>query len=93
MIADRTFQGCAFLEEVRLPSSLEEIGKSAFSRSGLRQFSAPSRLQSIGDAAFLGCERLAKAWLNRNLEHLGLLCFFGAGVEEVKLPRRVEMSP
>lgn len=53
------FSGCTSLINVKLPSSLEEIGENAFKDcTSLTNIEIPENLEEIHDSAFEGCENL-----------------------------------
>ena len=49
-----TFEGCASLTSVKLPSSLYTISESAFEGAGLLKIDVPSGVYAIGERAFYG---------------------------------------
>lgn len=52
----QAFYGCAALTEITLPSALEEIGQSAFEKTGLTSIVFPANLTYIATRAFKGCK-------------------------------------
>lgn len=66
------FSGCAALQTVSLPDTVETIGGSAFSGcAALRSFAAPQNLRNIGSDCFSGCSHLAQTVLNDGLQTIG----------------------
>ena len=60
-IADRTFSGLQYLEEVRLLDGIERIGYAAFHAcKRLRRINFPPSLKSIGMLAFAYCSELSE---------------------------------
>ncbi len=60
-IADRTFSGLQYLEEVRLLDGIEKIGYGAFSScKRLRRINFPPSLKFIGMLAFAYCSELSE---------------------------------
>lgn len=57
-ISDGEFKGCKNLESIVIPDSVLEIGKSAFSGSGLTQITLPDNGVKIHEEAFSSCESL-----------------------------------
>ena len=50
-IADEAFEGCESITEISLPSTLEKIGKSAFSDCYIKAITIPASVKEIGDYA------------------------------------------
>ena len=63
-IGSRAFCGCANLKEVTFPSSLKEIGVSAFARTGLTRIDVPNNVTTIEESAFMNCQSLTEAKIN-----------------------------
>ena len=60
-LGDRAFAGCAEMESVSLPGSLEHIGAKAFqSCKGLASVEIPASVVSMGANPFAGCDRLER---------------------------------
>ena len=57
-IGERAFEYCRDVQSLSIPSTLQSIGRYAFSQSGLRQMHIPETITSIGDFAFSGCQFL-----------------------------------
>lgn len=74
-IEDRVFEGCSELDEVILPSSVEEIGNYAFSGASLRNIDFASEVTKIGDYAFRNNRRLVSATLPESLTEVGSYLF------------------
>lgn len=51
-IGTSAFAGCSSLQHIGLPSSLTDIGESAFQNAGLTEVTVPASVTSVGDAAF-----------------------------------------
>ena len=64
-LAHGAFLGCAALEAVRLPESLEVIEREAFVNTAIRSITIPSSVKTVEGFAFWNC---------RNLEQVDLLC-------------------
>ena len=74
-IEDRVFEGCSELDEVILPSSVEEIGNYAFFGASLRNIDFASEVTKIGDYAFSNNRRLVSATLPESLTEVGSYLF------------------
>ncbi len=57
-IPDNMFENCTSLEYIKLPSSLEFIGKYAFSCSGLKEMVLSENISYVKQDPFYGCENL-----------------------------------
>lgn len=57
-LGENCFSFCDGLETVHLPSSLNCIGKSAFSCSSIKSIIIPSQVETIGEEAFYNCTSL-----------------------------------
>lgn len=65
------FKHCYNLQNIRLPDSIEYIGKECFSGSNLEEVIFPKSTKTVAIAAFKNCKRLLRAELNEGLEVLG----------------------
>ena len=52
------FTGCKNLKSIEFPPSLEEIGREAFSYSGLTHVTIPNTIKTLGMNSFGGCDSL-----------------------------------
>lgn len=79
------------METVTLPSSLREIGESAFSyKKNLKAISFPEGLQTIGKGAFRGCQSLTEVVFPESISEIGVEAFQGcSSVSKVVLPHTV----
>ena len=69
-IDEEAFLECHALRKVELPDTLEEIGKDAFSSSGLTRINLPVWLKSIDQKAFFGVE-LSEVNIPEKVEFIG----------------------
>ena len=77
-IQDEAFAGCASLEVLKVPDSVEKIGKNAFSDCvSLADVTFGSGLKEIGFGAFAGCNALTEITLPSSLEVFGGGAFAG----------------
>ena len=58
IIKNDAFANCTSLEEIELPPSLEDIGRTAFTRSGLKRLVIPESVTVIGKYITLDCKNL-----------------------------------
>lgn len=78
------------LTEVSLPSSVIEIGASAFySCASLETVNLPEKITAINDYTFYGCESLKHIEIHDRIMKLGSHVFDGAGLESVVIPSSV----
>ena len=91
-IADMAFMGCAGLETVYIPNSVEYIGVGAFAECfSLREVRLPADLEEIPDGMFSNCSSLESIDLPEGLKSIGGGAFFCcASLEEIYVPDGVE---
>jgi uncharacterized repeat protein (TIGR02543 family) len=81
------FLGASSLRIVELPSTLEEIGPSAFnSCTNLNSLILPSTLRTIDYEAFSGCQALSSLNFPDQLEDIGSNAFYETGLISIVLP-------
>jgi len=89
-IPKNMFNFLLYLEEVNIPSTIEEIGTSAFEDCrSLAQvtFAVNSDLTSIGNWAFYNCHELSSIALPEGVTQIGKAAFYGCTyMSDVKLP-------
>ena len=90
-LADGIFEYMYDLREVRLPSTLEEIGRYAFLWcEALTEVAVPSGVKTLGERAFYQCKGLRTVHLNEGLLEIQDQAFEGcATLEHVRLPDSV----
>lgn len=82
-----TFDGCGALCQVRLPSKLEQVGRDAFSYTGILELQIPEGMTYIGENAFRYMNRLERLQLPKSLKGIGQGAFsFCGNLKEVRLP-------
>ena len=82
-----TFNGCLYLTDVKLPSSMETIGDKIFaSCQSLQSIEIPEGVKHIGDFAFLGCKNLSKVKFPSTLQVIDNEAFVGCKIQSVILP-------
>lgn len=88
-IADRAFEGCDAIQTVKLPASLETIGKNAFCNcTSLSSVDLPRHLTVIGDNAF-AFTALEVLPFKDYLEEIGNMAFYRCRkLKTVELPKR-----
>ena len=70
------FSGCANFTGITLPSTLTEIGQSAFTGcTNLTDIFLPDNLTRIGAWAFSGCENLEEIWVDDAVVIIGYDAF------------------
>ncbi len=86
-IATYTFAWCYSLQQVLLPSSVQEIASNAFySCQALQTLRLSSALTSIGEYAFAYCNALTQLSLPASVETIGRNCFYYcSGLQSVAL--------
>ncbi|MDE6557574.1 MAG: leucine-rich repeat domain-containing protein [Clostridia bacterium] len=74
-IGDMAFARCNNLTSIKLPDTLEKIGKSAFIYCGLTSLEIPSSVTTISYAAFGACDRLTEVTVPESVTTLEPLAF------------------
>jgi len=94
-IGSSAFEQTPFLEEIDIPEGLETIGNSAFYNSGLRTFTLPNSVTSIGTACFSDCKLLENFTLSENITSIPERCFSSCNsLVSLDLPERIsEIGP
>lgn len=89
-IAD-SFRGCIYLQEVRLPDSLEYIISSAFADCrSLRHIELPNNISCIYANAFIGCKSLRSVRMPTNLRIIQESAFEGCThLRYIDIPQNV----
>lgn len=85
------FWGCSSLENVNIPSGLEEIPDFTFCALGITQIEIPEGVKKIGVEAFASCENLTSIVIPDSVTEIG----YGAFWESIKIngfniPKNVE---
>ena len=90
---DQAFQNSSGVN-CNLPTSLEAIGSSVFSYTGLTEAIIPATVKRLGSEAFSGCYSLKRAVFQGLPEELGEEIFaYDAALEEVVLPQGMTAIP
>ena len=94
-IGSSAFEQTPFLEEIDIPEGLETIGNNAFYNSGLRTFTLPNSVTSIGTACFSDCKLLENFTLSENITWIPDRCFSSCNsLVSLDLPERIsEIGP
>lgn len=69
-IGDFTFCKCTALTEIELPEKIQKLGRFAFSETGLKTFTPPESLTSVGEGCFRACEQLEQVVLPETLTEI-----------------------
>lgn len=85
----KVFGGYGQAAHEGLPSKLETIGDSAFSRTKLTHVKLPDAVESIGATAFGDNPQLKEIALGKGLKTIGREAFRGTGVTELVIPDSV----
>ena len=92
IILDDAFYETGKLTSVILPESIDSIGSSAFSDSGIEKITIPSNVKSIGSGAFWGCSNLKEANISEGVKNIGKSCFAGCrNLERVTIPSTLKV--
>ena len=82
-IGSSAFSGCSKLKEITIPSTIKEIGGSAFSSSGLERVTLSEGLETIGMHAFSYCENLKEINIPSTVKTIYTSAFYATQPEKV----------
>ena len=83
VIGKKMFTECANLHTIELPATVMEIGKDAFSKSGLRKIDIPGSVSVVDNDAFAYCENLTSVVIGFRVSHMGKGAFYRSPVQTV----------
>lgn len=91
IIDEQAFMNCLNIEEIYLPNSLIEIGKSAFNKcASLKSIEIPENVKELPVGAFYVCIKLESVTLPKNLEKIGASAFEQCvELREITIPNTV----
>ena len=89
-IGKNAFYNCVNLKSVQMPSTLKEIGDSAFLGASFTEFVVPEGVTKIGMKAFAGCKGLKSIQLPSSLTEIGAEAFSNSGLTECRLPKNLK---
>lgn len=91
-IGNAAFEGCASLNDIRLPEGMEILSAGAFSNcSGLKSVRFPNSLTTLENAVFNGCSQLTELVLPENVVEIGMQCFDRcSALEKIVLPEALK---
>lgn len=88
LIGKGAFKGCTSLETVELPNSLEIIGSTVFSESGLKQITLPEGVTTIGVQAFMNCAQLESISISESVTVINTNAFTGClSMKSIFIPK------
>lgn len=85
-IKNACFKGCASLEAVHFPQSLERIADSAFCDTGLKEVMLPPNMKELSWEVFRNCGALTSITIPDGMTTLGSYCLAGTGLTQITLP-------
>lgn len=88
-IAQDAFCGAMELKNIDLPAGLKEIGKNAFSHSGLTEINIPEGVEVLESYAFQYCESMQRVSLPQSLVKIDLAALSHCAFMEVLIPDNV----
>ena len=89
-LGERIFAYTTNATVARLPSTLKEIGKEAFSACyGLKRADLPEELEVIGQSAFSSCKVLDGIVLPESLERIEPYAFHFTGLTSITIPKSI----
>ncbi len=85
-IGEYAFDLMSNLKEVKLPESLNTIGKQAFGSTDIEEFSFPEGMTVIPEKVLNYCHSLKRIYIPESVEIIGAEAFRQTGVSDVILP-------
>lgn len=88
IVSENAFSKCTSLENVVFDEGFSgEIGKSAFSYSGITDLAIPALTENVGDSAFACCESLEKLTFDEDFSGtIGREAFSNTDIRDVTIP-------
>ena len=78
ILGDYMFADCSKLTSVILPNSIKEIGRYAFSKTGIKQVDIPNQVTRLGGACFADCNSLTKVVIGSRVSKLEQAVFYNS---------------
>jgi uncharacterized protein len=88
-IGRKAFGGMTWLRSVSVPDTVTHIGNFAFFKSGIRQFTCPPNLSTIGEKAFYMARSLENITLNEGLKTIGAEALSSTALKSIHIPASV----
>lgn len=84
------FDQCAEIKGVNLPTTIEEVGISAFRNSGITSITFPPSLTTIPSGLFCGCKDLISISIPNTITKIGTFAFDRSGLFSISLPSSID---
>lgn len=78
VIGDYMFADCSKLISITLPATITDIGRYAFSKTGITQVDIPNTVTHLGGAAFADCTSLTKVVIGSRVSKLDQAVFYNS---------------
>ena len=78
VIGDYMFADCSRLTSVTLPSSITDIGRYAFSKTGIKKVEIPDGVARLWHASFADCYSLTTVVIGKKVSHLDQAVFYNS---------------
>lgn len=82
-IGARAFAGCGKVERIVLPDTITEIGDRAFYNSGIKEFTIPASVKTLGSQIFFQADNLDTVYYNSNYANQTTSIFGATAVKKV----------
>ena len=78
-IGEEMFYGLSKLQTIVLPSTVTNIKKNAFAKTGIKKVDIPNSVYSLGEDAFAYCNSLAQVVIGKRVKSIIKGAFYGSG--------------
>ena len=78
-IGEEMFYGLSKLQTIVLPSTVTNIKKNAFAKTGIKKVDIPNSVYSLGEDAFAYCNSLAQVVIGKRVKSISKGAFYGSG--------------
>ena len=84
-IGENAFKDCKALSEVKLSSTIRNLGKKMFLGTAIREVVLNEGLENIGESAFNGCKTLTNVQFSSTIKEIGKSAFSGTNIKNLVL--------
>lgn len=84
-IGENAFKDCKALSEIKLSSTIRNLGKKMFSGTAITEVVLNEGLENIGESAFNGCKTLTNVQFSSTIKEIGKSAFSGTNIKNLVL--------